>query len=150
MVVLLIWKPPSEQGATHEDRMDLYCRDAGADDHQELRMKIEQSVQVFKALMDGPASRQGLADKTGASPKAVGRMLTELKKQNMIYVIAYSNDLDGRNRVKMYVYGEGEDAQPRQTQSQEDRSRRSYLKKKSIRNNFTPLTTFIGGKSLWQ
>lgn len=130
--------------------MVFYWLHAGAVDHQELRMNIQQAVQVFKALMDGPASRQKLADKTGASPKAVGRILTELKKQNMIYVINYSNDLDGRNRVKMYIYGEGEDAQPKKSQSQEDRSRKSYLKKKSVRNNFTPLTTFIGGKSLWQ
>lgn len=112
-------------------------------------MNIEQAVQVFKALMEGPASRQGLADKTGATPKAVGRMLTELKKQKMIYVIDYSNATDGRNRVKIYSFGDGEDAQPRKTQSQEDRSRRSYLKKKSIRNAFTPKTTFVGG-SLWQ
>lgn len=130
--------------------MVFYWLHAGAVDHQELRMNIQQAVQVFKILMDGPASRQKLADKTGASPKAVGRILTELKKQNMIYVINYSNDLDGRNRVKMYIYGEGEDAQPKKSQSQEDRSRKSYLKKKSVRNNFTPLTTFIGGKSLWQ
>ena len=130
--------------------MDVHHCDAGTFNNKELRMNIEQAVQVFKALMEGPASRQGLADKTGASPKAVGRMLTELKKQNMIYVFDYSNDLDGRNRVKMYIYGEGEDAQPKKSQSQEDRSRKSYLKKKSIRNNFTPLTTFIGGKSLWQ
>lgn len=112
-------------------------------------MNIEQAVQVFKALMDGPASRQGLADKTGATPKAVGRMLTELKKQKMIYVIDYKNATDGRNRVKIYSFGDGEDAQPKQSQSQEDRSRRSYLKKKSIRNTFTPKTTFVGG-SLWQ
>jgi len=112
-------------------------------------MNIEQAVQVFKALMEGPASRQGLADKTGATPKAVGRMLTELKKQKMIYVIDYKNATDGRNRVKIYTLGDGEDAQPKQSQSQEDRSRRSYLKKKSIRNAFTPKTTFVGG-SLWQ
>jgi len=112
-------------------------------------MNIEQAVQVFKALMEGPASRQGLADKTGATPKAVGRMLTELKKQKMIYVIDYKNATDGRNRVKIYSFGDGEDAQPKQSQSQEDRSRRSYLKKKSIRNAFTPKTTFVGG-SLWQ
>lgn len=112
-------------------------------------MNIEQAVQVFKALMEGPASRQGLADKTGATPKAVGRMLTELKAQKMIYVIDYKNATDGRNRVKIYSFGDGEDAQPKQTQSQEERSRRSYLKKKSIRNAFTPKTTFVGG-SLWQ
>jgi hypothetical protein len=113
-------------------------------------MNINQAVQVFKALMEGPASRQGLADKTGATPKAVGRMLTELKAQKMIYVIDYKNATDGRNRVKIYSFGDGEDAQPKQSQTQEDRSRRSYLKKKAIRHNFTPLTTFIGGKSLWQ
>lgn len=130
--------------------MDLYRRDAGADDRQELRMNIEQAVHVFKTLMEGPASRQGLADKTGATPKAVGRMLTELKKQKMIYVIDYKNATDGRNRVKIYTFGDGEDAKPKQSQSQEDRSRRSYLKKKAMRYNFTPLTTFVGGKSLWQ
>lgn len=112
-------------------------------------MNINQAVQVFKALMEGPASRQGLADKTGATPKAVGRMLTELKAQKMIYVIDYKNATDGRNRVKIYSFGDGEDAQPKQSQTQEDRSRRSYLKKKAIRNTFTPKTTFVGG-SLWQ
>lgn len=113
-------------------------------------MNIAQMVQVYKCLLQGPASRIELAERSGATPKAVGRMLTELKKQKMIYVIDYKNATDGRNRVKIYSFGDGEDAQPKQSQTQEDRSRRSYLKKKAIRHNFTPLTTFIGGKSLWQ
>ena len=112
-------------------------------------MNIEQAVHVFKTLMEGPASRQGLADKTGATPKAVGRMLTELKKQKMIYVIDYTNESDGRNRVKLYVFGDGEDAQPRQSQPQQERSRRSYVKKVMAVKNARIKTTFIGGVSLW-
>ena len=139
----------NESEMTNENRMDFHHCDADSFNNKELCMNIEQAVQVFKALMEGPASRQGLADKTGATPKAVGRMLTEMKKQKMIYVIDYKNATDGRNRVKIYSFGDGEDAQPKQTQSQEDRSRKSYLKKKAIRNTFTPKTTFVGG-SLWQ
>jgi hypothetical protein len=113
-------------------------------------MNAAQLVQVFKCLLEAPHSRMGLAERTGATPKMVGRLLTEMKAEGMIYVISYSNDRDGRNRVKIYALGDGEDAQPKQSQTQEDRNRRSYLKKKAMRNNFTPLTTFIGGKSLWQ
>ena len=113
-------------------------------------MNIAQMVQVFKALMDGPGSRQGLADKTGATPKAVGRMLTEMKKQKMIYVLQYSNETDGRNRVKIYSFGDGEDAQPLRSLSQEQRSRKSYAKKMRLRKAARIKTTFVGGVSLWQ
>ena len=113
-------------------------------------MNIEQAVQVFKALMEGPASRQGLADKTGATPKAVGRMLTELKKQKMIYVIDYTNEADGRNRVKLYTFGDGEDAQPKSAQPQEVRSRRSYVKKVRAIKDANIKTTFAGDTPLWR
>jgi predicted ArsR family transcriptional regulator len=113
-------------------------------------VNIAQTVRILKALMQGPASRIELANRVGLHPKSVGRVLTELKAQKMIYVVDYSNTIDGRNRVKIYTFGEGEDAQPKSTQSQEDRSRKSYLRKVAANSVFTPLTTFVGGKSLWQ
>ena len=113
-------------------------------------MNTKQIVQVIKALMKGPASRMDLAQRLGVNPKSIGRVLTELKAQKLIYVIDYSNTADGRNRVKIYTFGDGEDAQPKSTQSQEDRSRKSYLRKVAANSVFAPLTTFVGGKSLWQ
>lgn len=113
-------------------------------------MNIVQMVTIFKALMQGPASRLDLSERTGVPPKTVGKLLTELKNQKMIYVIDYTNENDGRNRVKLYALGDGEDAQPKDTQPQEVRSRRSYMKKVQSKNSFTPMTTFVGGKSLWQ
>lgn len=113
-------------------------------------MNITQTVQVIKALMKGPASRLELAQRTGVNPKTVGKLLAELKAQNLIYVIDYSNHTDGRNRVKIYTFGEGEDAQPRQTQEQSERSRKSYIKKLQAANETIPKTKFAKGKSLWQ
>ena len=113
-------------------------------------MNIVQMVQVFKALMQGPASRLDLAERTGVPPKTVGKLLTELKSQKMIYVVDYSNEADGRNRVKLYTFGDGEDALPKLTQPQEDRSRKSYLKKVALRRQAAIKTTFVGGKGLWQ
>ena len=112
-------------------------------------MNIVQMVTVFKALMQGPASRLDLAARTDVPPKTVGKLLTELKRQKMIYVVGYSNEVDGRNRVKLYTFGEGEDAQPKHSQPLRDRSRKSYLKKVAAANAFTPMTTFVGGKGLW-
>ena len=109
-------------------------------------MNAAQMVQVFKCLLEAPHSRLSLAEKAGATPKMAGRLLTEMKKQKMIYVISYSNDRDGRNRVKIYALGDHEDAQPLRSQSQEERSRKSYLKKKAIRNQ--PKTKLMW--SLWQ
>lgn len=113
-------------------------------------MNIAHMVTVFKALMQGPASRFDLAERTGVQPKTVGKLLTELKAQKMIYIIGYTNETDGRNRVKLYTFGDGEDAQPRQSQPQEERSRRSYVKKVRAIKTARIKTTFIGGKSLWQ
>lgn len=113
-------------------------------------MNIVQMVTVFKALMQGPASRFDLAERTGTPPKTVGKLLTELKNQKMIYVIDYTNETDGRNRVKLYTFGDGEDAQPKQSQPQEVRSRRSYVKKVRAIKDANVKTTFAGGKSLWQ
>lgn len=113
-------------------------------------MRDKQTVQVFKALMEGRASRLELAELTGANPKSVGRLLAELKAQKMIYVIDYSNETDGRNRVKIYTFGDGEDAQPRSSQSQEARSRKSYTKKMRAIKEARIKTTFVGGQSLWQ
>ena len=111
-------------------------------------MNAAQVVQVFKCLLEAPHSRMGLADKTGLTPKMVGRLLTEMKAQGMIYVICYSNETDGRNRVKIYALGDGEDAQPLSAVPQEQRNRKSYLKKKAIRNPYIPKTTLVW--NLWQ
>lgn len=113
-------------------------------------MNIQHMVQAFKAILEGPQTRMGLAEKTGVPPKAVGKMLTELKAQKMIYVIGYSNETDGRNRVKIYALGDGEDAQPRQSQPQEERSRKSYTKRVRAIKAARVKTTFVGGVSLWQ
>lgn len=114
-------------------------------------MNIVQMVTVFKALMQGPASRLALAERAKVPPKSVGKLLTELKKQKLIYVIGYSNESDGRNRVKLYTFGDHEDAQPvRATQPQEVRSRRSYVKKVQAVKDARIKTTFAGGVSLWQ
>lgn len=109
-------------------------------------MNAAQVVQVFKCLLEAPHSRMGLAERTGATPKMVGRLLTEMKAKGMIYVISYSNERDGRNRVKIYTLGDGEDAQPLSAVPQEQRSRKSYLKKKAILNQ--PKTKLMW--SLWQ
>lgn len=114
-------------------------------------MNINQTVQVFKALMQGPASRLALAERAKVPPKSVGKLLTELKKQKMIYVIGYSNESDGRNRVKLYTFGDHEDAQPvRSAAPQEVRNRRSYTKRAQAIKNARIKTTFVGGVSLWQ
>jgi hypothetical protein len=109
-------------------------------------MNAAQVVQVFKCLLEAPHSRMGLSERTGATPKMVGRLLTEMKAEGMIYVISYSNERDGRNRVKIYALGDGEDAKPLSAVPQEQRSRKSYLKKKAIRN--PPKTKLMW--SLWQ
>lgn len=116
--------------------------------HKDYQVNAAQMVQVFKCLLEGPNSRIGLAEKTGATPKAVGKLLTEMKAEGMIFVASYSNANDGRNRVKIYELGDGEDAEPLPSQSQESRSRKSYLKKKAKRNTYTPKTTLVW--SLWQ
>lgn len=111
-------------------------------------MNITQTVSLFKALMQGPLSRNDLARRTNTCPKSAGRLLNEMKAQGMVYIISYTSQSDGRNRVKVYALGEGEDAEPKRSQSQEERSRKSYIKKKE--KAYTPKTTFVGGVGLWQ
>ena len=113
-------------------------------------MNDKQTALVFKALIDGRASRLELADLSGANPKSVGRLLTEMKAQKLIYVIDYSNGHDGRNRVKIYTLGEGEDAKPQRSKTQEERTRKSDAKKQLARKVARIKTTFVGGKGLWQ
>jgi hypothetical protein len=111
-------------------------------------MNIVQTVALFKALFEGPLSRNALARKTNTHPKSAGRLIAEMKAQGLIYVIGYTNESDGRNRVKVYAMGQGEDALPERPSTQEERSRKSYVKKKE--RAYIPKTTFIGGVSLWQ
>ncbi len=113
-------------------------------------MKIEEAVQVFKALLQGPHSRLDLARKAQCNPKTVGKLLVEMKSKELIYVVDYSDQTDGRNRVKIYALGQGEDAQPKSSQSQEARSRKSYVRKVAARKQANIKTTFVGGKGLWQ
>jgi predicted ArsR family transcriptional regulator len=113
-------------------------------------MNIGDAVQVFKALLQGPHSRIDLARKAQCNPKTVGKMLVELKAQEMIYVIDYSDQTDGRNRVKIYALGQGEDAMPKTSQPQQVRSRRSYVRKVQAQKQANIKTTFVGGKGLWQ
>ncbi len=97
-------------------------------------MSMAKTVAVFKQLLNGPATRYEISRKVDMEVRCVGRILTEMRKQGMIYVISYTNDTDGRNRVKVWSLGEGEDAKPRQTQTQEARSRKSYLKKTAAKH----------------
>lgn len=112
-------------------------------------MNYQQTAIVLKALLQGPVSRIDLAERTGLTPKTVGKLLLEMKAQKLIYVIGYTNETDGRNRVKIYSFGDGEDAKPQDSMPQRVRSRRSYLKKTAANNETMPVTTFVGGKSLW-
>jgi hypothetical protein len=113
-------------------------------------MTIEQTVQMFKLMIQGPFSRIELAQRIDANPKSVGKFINEMKAQELIHVATYTNETDGRNRVKVYMMGDGEDAEPRSTQSQEARSRKSYMRKMEARRRANIKTTFVGGKGLWQ
>ncbi len=110
-------------------------------------MSMVKTVAVLKELLNGPATRYEISRKVDFEVRCVGRILTEMRKQGMIYVISYTNETDGRNRVKVWSLGEGEDAKPRQPQSQQERSRKSYLKKTAAKH--IPLTVWRRSIS-WQ
>lgn len=112
-------------------------------------MTMKKTVAVFAELLKGPATRYDLADKTASNPKSVGRILTEMKAHKMVYVISYTSDGDGRNRLKVYSMGDGEDAKPIRATTQEQRSRKSYMRKLQRQKARAIKTTFVGGKSLW-
>lgn len=113
-------------------------------------MNANKTVSLFKAIIEGPFTRIDMAQRIDVNPKSVGRIISELKSQKMIHVIDYTSESDGRNRVKVYALGDGEDAKPKRTQSQEERSRKSYLRKAKKKRDLTIKTTFVGGVSLWQ
>jgi hypothetical protein len=112
-------------------------------------MTMKKTVAVFAELLKGPSTRYDLADKTGSNPKSVGRILNEMKAHKMIYVIGYTPDGDGRNRLKVYSMGDGEDAKPIRVTTQEQRSRKSYLRKVQKQKARAVKSTFVGGVSLW-
>ena len=111
-------------------------------------MTMKKTVAVLAELFKGPSTRLDLAQKTDSNPKAVGRILGEMKAHKMIYVIGYTVESDGRNRLKLYSLGDGEDAPPVRVRTQEERSRKSYFKKKEMA--YTPKTTFAGGVAPWR
>ena len=111
-------------------------------------MNIKQTVSVFKALMQGPASRLDLAKHIDATPKTINKLLAEMRVQKLIYVIDYTNKNDGRNRIKVYSIGEGADVLPDSSLPQRVRSRKGYINKMKA-NPSKPASTFVGGKSLW-
>ena len=112
-------------------------------------MTMKKTVAVFAELLKGPSTRYDLADKTSSNPKAVGRILNEMKAHKMIYVIGYTPDGDGRNRLKVYSMGDGEDAKPIRAITQEQRSRKSYMRKLQRQKARAVKSTFVGGASLW-
>jgi hypothetical protein len=76
-------------------------------------------------------------------------MPNEMKARKMIYVIGYTGESDGRNRLKVYSMGDGEDAKPIRATDQEQRSRKSYMRKVQRQRAAAIKTTFAGGVSLW-
>jgi len=112
-------------------------------------MTMKKTVAVFAELLKGPCTRYDLADKTGSAPKSVGRILNEMKARKMIYIIGYTPDGDGRKRLKVYSMGDGEDAKPLRVTTQEQRNRKSYLRKVQRQKARAIKTTFVGGVSLW-
>ena len=113
-------------------------------------MTMKKTVAVFAELLKGPATRHDLALKTDSNPKSVGRILNEMKAHKMIYVIGYTGESDGRNRLKVYSMGDGEDAKPIRATTQEQRSRKSYMRKLQRQRAREVKSTFVGGVSLWQ
>lgn len=113
-------------------------------------MNAPQVVEMLKALLQGPTTRFELAERTGLTPKTVGQVLTGLKDESLIHVLGHANASDGRNRVKVYTLGEGEDAQPQASRPQRLRSRKSYLKKVEANSDLNIKTTFAGGVSPWK
>ncbi len=116
-------------------------------------MNIPQTVQVFKAILQGPVSRIDLAKRVDMCPKTIGKILGALKAEKLIRVADYALHGDGRNKVKIYTLGSGADIQPKHAISEEERARRKYLKamrKLKQEKMPTPITTFVGGKSLWR
>jgi len=113
-------------------------------------MTMKKTVAVFAELLKGPATRYDLALKTDSNPKSVGRILNEMKARKMVYVINYTSDGDGRNRLKVYSMGDGEDAKPIRATTQEQRSRKSYMRKLQRQRAREVKSTFVGGVSLWQ
>lgn len=113
-------------------------------------MSIKHTVQIFDMLLQGSFSRVQLAERIGITPKFVGRVLQMMKEQKMIYVIGYTNETDGRNRVKVHALGDGVDATPTPSKTQRDRSRKSYVRKLAAQKQVNIKTTFVGGKGLWQ
>ena len=65
-------------------------------------MTMKKTVAVFAELLKGPSTRLDLADKTDSNPKAVGRILNEMKALKMIYVIDYTNDNDGHSPTQCH------------------------------------------------
>ena len=113
-------------------------------------MSIKQTVQIFNLMLQGSFSRLELARRADLNPKFVGRVLQMMKEQKLIYVIDYTNETDGRNRVKIYALGDGVDVEPKPSKTQEARSRKSYIKKVAAQKQANIKTTFVGGKGLWQ
>lgn len=66
--------------------------------------------QVREILLAGDATAAEVAEAIGLSPRTMGVFMCNLRKDGMLHVSDWVNDISSRPLVKLYAWGKGEDA----------------------------------------
>jgi predicted ArsR family transcriptional regulator len=78
-----------------------------------MKMSAILQAHLIKMLCDGPCTIQEIADETGLHYMTVQVYLRELYKAGAAHIAAWEKDSRGRDVVKVYALGPGNDAKRR-------------------------------------
>jgi len=89
-------------------------------------------AKTLKALLEGPASPQEIAEITGVRLATAQEWMRSLRKEGCVHIGGWLPDIRGRDATAVYALGEGRD-KPRFRMTEAQKGKRYRDKKRALR-----------------
>jgi biotin operon repressor len=76
----------------------------------QVKLNAALFAMAIEELMTGPTTAQTIADITGMGQVTVWHLIRALRKRGVVHIDSYEADTNGRQMVRVFALGHGEDA----------------------------------------
>jgi biotin operon repressor len=106
----------------------------------QVKLNAALFAMAIEELMTGPTTAQTIADITGMGQVTVWHLIRALRKRGVVHIDSYEADSQGRQMVRVFALGHGEDAKrPPTKRNEKTRVARQRRKAKASAGMFGPL-----------
>jgi biotin operon repressor len=76
----------------------------------QVKLNAALFAMAMEEFMHGPTTAQTIADITGMGQVTVWHLIRALRKRGVVHIDSYEADTQGRQMVRVFALGQGEDA----------------------------------------